>query len=501
MAIVYEAPQPLNTEISRLYGGAEVSTKNNPVVANTLGESNRMRLAQANAEADRSAARAARTQAIGAQMAAQASENLQRGAIAQDQFRLAQDEMEQRRLAQANQMQMQAQQVQAQERMQQQRMQAQLVMQQQELSQAEKMRMQRMQTAMTTISSDPTLDPQAKSDLILQLQAGISPLQSRLAATKLQAEDLQLQQLRKAAEMQSVFEATGQQMAAKTFEARVFTATGMDGQPMLDPQTGQPQRYYLDKSGDPQPWPPKPEAEKAAKIEPFDISKAMKDAEAEATIAFADDKVDLDGKVTVSKEQLDRRNSYKLAVFERERRAYEARQRAGQQTQQAAQPSGPVEASIDLPPVQPSVTPHDAQPGLWGNGASAQQSMPPIELLAETQRPFNRIDPETWTPEQQSMMKANRELERRAKELPEDKQKQVESAVDQAEEILATYGHPALIAGDDRARFDAALLKIRQLLPANQAEPFTPKPPMVPQSVWDTFLEGSRGADWEAGSF
>lgn len=113
-----------------------------------------------------------------------------------------------------------------------------------ELTQTEQLRYNRMKQAVGSVNADDTLAPEEKHALITQLQTGINPLEQRLAATKVQQEELQTKQLVAHAQKLAALDAATGATRAKLIEQQLYkipnpnSPTGEDAF-TIDPKTGQ----------------------------------------------------------------------------------------------------------------------------------------------------------------------------------------------------------------------------------------------------------------------
>lgn len=90
-----------------------------------------------------------------------------------------------------------------------------------ELSQQEKMRLQRMKNAIGEVEADGSLSAQEKNDLIMQLKTGIDPLQHRLAAQRVQIEQMQKEEMVKQYQMRAALDEQKLKVHTAKFEDRM----------------------------------------------------------------------------------------------------------------------------------------------------------------------------------------------------------------------------------------------------------------------------------------
>ncbi len=126
---------------------------------------------------------------------------------------------------------------------------------QQQLSQAESMKLQRMQNAVGEVMADPNLSDEEKTNLAMQLKTGIDPLRQRVEMQKAKLEEEMVGKAHHAAAQQQAWEDGNDEQRAKMFQAKTFTFAEEDGQPIMNPETGKPQKFFLNKDGVPLRFP------------------------------------------------------------------------------------------------------------------------------------------------------------------------------------------------------------------------------------------------------
>lgn len=291
-----------------------------------------------------------------------------------------------------------------------------------ELSQTEAVRLQRMRQAVGAVNADDSLAPDEKASLIQQLQTGINPLQQRVAAARVKQEEVQTQmmlgQAQKVAALQS---ATGATRAA-LFESQVHRRP--DGND-----------YFVDSKGDlkllEKPDPVK--GEKVKPPEPFDWAKELKQAEAEAAVAYpVPAKAEDDANAG-------KRREYMQRVMDRRQAEHAGQQRAQAQAEPAASP----------PPANPAVP------------------QPPARQVPQAERrPFNIDDPDSIPPAarpfRDDYMKQVRDVDGLPTHTPPEVKTELKMLATDMAQLVAAAGSPEAMSDAELRAFAAARKKFEQ---------------------------------------
>lgn len=357
MAIRYEAPQPFAPGISSEYGAAEVMNRNNPVILDAATETSRQKIAAGERAKDRRAASSSQAMALAQRQTEADYGNIQQANIANAQVRQRQSEQEDQRQQGVNELEVRrsAQQAEIQSRRDEiaARGQVQGMLMEQELTFREQQRMKQLESRLADVANNPSLSEQEKRDLMMEIKTDINPMQRRQQAglAKQQVKHAQLYEqqvkhramvdakvaalhskseqdrtsyvLDPAIEAEVTRELAGQPISKEELQMygeraprmRVVAAAAKRGGLMgVRLATG------FNANGEAQYQDVKPEKAAPAKPEKSMAPEWAKVADSEAMTAFPDDKVDADtGKVTVSAEQLARRNAHRQGVFNREK--------------------------------------------------------------------------------------------------------------------------------------------------------------------------------------
>ncbi len=410
MAVRFEQMQPLSPAIAGAYGASEALMRGTPLLQRQMESGNEQRARAAQLAAQQRAAAQARGgggASAGLALAQRQTEadyqNIQRALIADGDTEqreadrdLARQNIESRITVSARDVfEANAERVRIQERAQ-----AQAYVNNMDLSHKERLGMERMKAAIATVQNDREIPDEIKSDLIAQLVGKVSPLEQR--AKKAQADQFQQRAEMMKAEAMQLQEA---QQSVREFQAKaaqegrgVLTRVGASGRTDVLVQDKDGKWYDPFEQAKAREQERLIQARQEVKpVVPFDPNKAKADAIAEAELRFPDDHVTQDDKGnyhhSASPEQIQKRNSYQVEVFERERNAHFAKQQ--QQQQQGGQQGG--------------------QPGV-GAGAFAgppQQQAPstgervtnPPAPRVEA-KPFDRSKPDSMDPVQMGQVTA-----------------------------------------------------------------------------------------------
>jgi hypothetical protein len=322
MPIVYATPEPFAPGISSAYGAAEQFSRDAPAIigaashaadiqaqANARADQMRFAYAQANAESqDRRAALYGRSQEMNANREQQA---LDIGATLTQRN----DEA----LLEANTRMLQQQQG--------------AVLQNwlngQDLSQKESMRLQQMKAAVADVQAS-NLPNDQKMDAILKLKTGIDPLEQRLNTSKQRLMKSQADENEAQTAMLAQRTTTMAKVNSMTAPDRIHDALTPEAQAEIDSQNLNPferdaaikaakragkfDRFTIEPDGSMKHV---PRTKETAAEKPFDVAKAVKNAQHEAELAVPADETSLEGKPKLSAERLQKRNEYATKVFER----------------------------------------------------------------------------------------------------------------------------------------------------------------------------------------
>lgn len=429
MGITFAQPQPLNPAISQAAGAAEVSTRNNSTLAG-LYEAE-ARIAAQTLQQNR-ALSIQQNEALGRVSAQAASQRAQQSNIGQTQENQYREQIGQEQMRENQQAQEVQARLQTESNLVGERARAAVWANQQELSQAETLRLQRLQGQVDYVMSADIFTPDQKADLITQLRTGIDPLKQKLERTQAKRQQQQEQQLM---QRNALIEAMrGEDRAAATAAAQklYFQIPGRDTD-----ADGNPLYYQADDKGMVVPV----EEHKSAKsvaakaVKPFDAARAMKDAQAEADVAYPPQTDSLTGR-TVRSEQ----NQLYMQNLWRQRRADHLALSGG------GQPQGP------QGPQQPGTRPQPA---------------------------FNLGDDfEKWAPEQGRQVEAWQEVGRQVNRLRGLTQEQLvmyDQQVKTGMQLLARYGSVERMPPAEQQLYE----RIKQSLRGVTA----PKPPQPQQDT------------------
>lgn len=462
----FEAAQPLAPSISAAAGGANAILSANDTLARAYQENARLAAARTEAARERSfrAGQAAQDRGLQAQaLSAQAMGRLA-GVNAEAQQREFQRVADQTNLASQLQNQAERDQFVHRARLAEQRDAIQLRdwLAQRAITHQETARYQQQQQAVAEVLQSQELTPEEKRYALKRLRFGIDEYEQRQKAAQAKMAESHAALYQQQAEMQKRVELQNQE-----FERRM-TEQGQGVLRWTDPNTGK--THPLLKNPRTGEWyNPLLSSGKSTEERPFDTAAASKAADAEAEKQFPPDEWDATKRQFVySREQAERLREAKADEFRKRQQQHAAAQQPPQQ------PAGPGQ-----PQQVPAPTP----------------APPP----ASPQPPFDRVKP--VTAEQKAIMSDYRLLAKRAERLPEKDRKRVLYLIDQAEEIVSTYGHPGQIADPTEADlFRRVMGRIATLMPDDARPSRSPAPPL-PAAINRLIAAGSEGAVWEAGSF
>lgn len=427
MPISFEPAQPFAPGINAAFGAAETWSRNLPALTQLYGQGNRLAFESGQADADR------RLRASLAHAEFDERERLQTQAL---QFRQREgaDELAQRRgeaiarmqpserdlfLAQNENLQQTA----AQEaRLQQQQQMAQLQasLQQQELSFKENIRLQEMRNRLAEVMSADFLSDEEKMQAAFLLKTNIDPLELRQRNAQTQKLELAKQQMADQMAFQRVLQSGDQQAITQAFGSRVIPADPMSGRPA----------GYINSKGD---WEPLGSGGgKAAEDKPFDNANALKQAQAEADVAYPPRPDEITGKPSRTEENV----SYMQQVWQRLRGEFD-------QTRMGRQQQGPAQGM--RPPQQQAAPP-------------APGSVPAMHpRTGNVMKPYKVGEPET--PEQKRVVAIYGDMRDRMRywvgrsNVPE-KLPEYEAHMDELLRLDAAYGSPAGMPEAVRARYN-----------------------------------------------
>ena len=195
MAVVFEQQQPFNPLAAYGYGQAEISQRNNPVIAGGYESSARLGTQIAESRADRSSRERMQQRDIALQQQAQLQrqteanyDNIQSGIENDSRVQLSRQGQEDERQGQYNQQAFQA----ARDQFAAQQEQAQIAkraeaaawVNQQDMTFRDMQQMRKMEAAVSEVTNDRAIPDAEKPDMILQLRTGISRYQQRVQASQ-----------------------------------------------------------------------------------------------------------------------------------------------------------------------------------------------------------------------------------------------------------------------------------------------------------------------------
>lgn len=313
MPIVVAQPQPLAPQISQGYGSAQQFSQDLPTLARLYEGVAQLRASNANQSANRQQALMQQGLSVAADVAQGNANRITQFNEGNERTRLGYENL----AAQAGVTPAQAYHAQAQQALSRQQYEQQLSLESSQMTQAENLRLQRLNQAAAQIQQSVDKDeltPAEGRDLLMQINTGRSPLLQKQAAYKANLEAAQADKIR-----HEIAQQTTMQLQNQDFIANMIKK-GVGVLPWYDPETGKMHpmiqnpkdgTWYnpLQKGGG---------GGKEAAPKPFDITKAAKDAQAEADLAFPPTVDPITGKEVKSQENRD----YARKVFGRERDAH-----------------------------------------------------------------------------------------------------------------------------------------------------------------------------------
>jgi hypothetical protein len=323
--ILYQPAQPIAPELSSRYGAAVQSHADIPQIL----EAQRMQQ-QANAAAAANAQAANQHAAALAQQVAQFREGLQQTAY----DRAADRDVEAQQFATR---------VQQAPILAEQHAALTAWVNQQEMTQADTMRLQKLQAALSEVMANDTLTPEEKSLYAMHLKTGIDPLQQRAKQTQMKHMEEQNRILMDQHKRNTQLQDLHDRYNAQTAQERLEVVQLPDGSNAFFMPDGKGGKVQIKQDT------PKPE-----KPVPFDVAKAIKEAEIEADAAVPPTENDT-GKLVRSAENA----QYKFKVLQRMRAEHERAHPVGGKGVVAPAAAAPVAA--EPPPAEgpPPAKPFD----------------------------------------------------------------------------------------------------------------------------------------------
>lgn len=372
---------------------------------------------------------------------------------------------------------------QAQFAMQQQQAQLHAWLNQQDLSQAEAMKLQRMQNAVGEIMADPNLSDEEKTNMAMQLKTGIDPLHHRVEMQKAKLEEELVKKAHHTAAMQQSWEDGNDVQRAKLFEAKKFTGTA-NGEPIMNPETGKPQEFFLNHQGEPRRF-PQDATDQKGKGE--GEAKGITDEQLYKHLESATKHVDQ--VITANQKAWDAAEGDEKKRDELWNPESMARNRARMIDEEMKAVLG-IHAGLvkairptQKPPLPVATPPPNAPPGAvtppppdqTGGGI---QPVPPKQLQAfapfdwtgqDTTRPMAPAQRQ-WVGEINDMLG---EIARRRQEIPEATRWAAEDSLIEMKEMLGRRGSYSRMTDDEKKKYDH-LLEVAKRVPKEKfAEPTT----------------------------